>query len=44
MKDLELEFLIVENFLTELKKEFDSRDNKLIKVELKKVKQKFRIM
>jgi len=41
LKDLEignLELLIVGDFLTELKKEFGSRDNKLTKVaELKKI-------
>jgi len=44
-KNLELKFPIVEDFLTELKKEFGSRGNKLMKVaELKKIEQRFRII
>jgi len=41
----ELEFLMVGNFLTKLKKEFSSRNNELTKVvKLKKVEQKSRII
>lgn len=48
LEDLEnrsLEFMIVEEFLIDLKKEFSSRDNKTMKVmELKKVEQENRMM
>ena len=41
----ELEYVIVEEFLTDLKKEFDRENNKIIKVaELKKVEQKNKTM
>ena len=41
----ELEYVIVEEFLTDLKKEFDRENNKIIKVaELKKVEQENRTM
>jgi len=48
LEDLEnrsLEFMIVEEFLIDLKKEFSSRDNETMKVmELKKVEQENRMM
>ena len=41
----ELEYVIVEEFLTDLKKEFDRENNKIIKVaELKKVEQNNKTM
>ena len=41
----ELEYVIVGEFLTDLKKEFDRENNKIIKVaELKKVEQENRTM
>ena len=41
----ELEYIIVREFLTDLKKEFDGENDKIIKVaELKKVEQKNRTM
>jgi len=41
----ELEYIIVGEFLTDLKKEFDRENNKIIKVaELKKVEQENRTM
>ena len=41
----ELEYVIVEEFLTDLKKEFDRENNKIIKVaELKKVEQENKTM
>ena len=45
MKNSSLEFLVVGDFLTNLKQEFKNRNNKLIKVtELKKMKQKNKTM
>jgi len=48
LEDLEIgeqEYIIVREFLTDLKKEFDRENNKIIKVEeLKKVEQKNRTM
>ena len=45
LKNRSLEFMIVEEFLIDLKKEFSSRDNKTMKVmELKKVEQENRMM
>ena len=45
LESRELEFLIVEDFLTKLKKEFSDGDNKSTNIaELKKVEQRSKIM